>query len=347
MRAALFYCIRIWKFIGCCLLSPVMLPAQSASHYDSTYVVSYDSLLTVRSYLSQKYTLFVLEAPPGLPELQYRPNTKINLGMGATYKSITLNLAYGFGFLNRDRDKGKTRYLDLQSHIYGKSLQVDLFGQFYKGYFMYPRGLAAGDPHAFYQRPDLNVREIGVNAYYILNNKKFSYRAAFVQNEWQKKSAGTFLLGAGIVYGKTKADSAFVPHELMSFYSQRNIHALRYFELGPGIAYAYTFVWQEHLFVTAAATLSFDVGFVRETLENATQNKTSFSPNFLFRAVTGYNSADWNINFSWVMNRTAVNGSFVNGDYHITTGNYRFTVAKRFTPQGGLKRVLHKLDQLF
>lgn len=312
---------------------------------DTTFIASFDTSLTVRAFISQKYTLFALEAPDGTPQLQYRPNTRLNAGVGATYRSLTLNLAYGFGFLNNDADRGKTRYLDLQSHVYGRRVLVDLFGQFYKGYYLYPRGVATGNPHTFYQRPDLKVTEIGVNAYAILNHRKFSYRAAFLQNEWQKKSAGTFLAGAGFVYGLTRADSSFVPAQLRQSYPQREVRYLRYFEIGPGIAYAYTLVWQQHFFVTASATLSLDVGLVGERTSASRSSVVRFSPNFLFRSVAGYNGAVWSINVSWFTSRTAIKGNFSNGDYHVTTGNYRFTVVKRFTPHGGLKKVLTAIDR--
>lgn len=315
--------------------------AQSQPHYDSSYVISYADKVTGRAYFSQKYTLFVAEAPEGIKDLQYRPNTSLNLGVGATYRSLTLNLAYGFPFINQYKaDRGRTRYLDLQSHIYGYEWSVDLFGQFYKGYYLYPEKLASLAPETYYKRPDLRVQEMGVHAYYIFNNRQFSYRAAFVQNAWQKKSAGSFLLGGGITYGRVQADSNFVPATLASNYYQKDVNGLKYFEMGPGIAYAYTYVYREHWFATAAATLSLDLGIVTETAGSRSPRNTNFSPNFLFRAVAGYNGALWSVNLSWVTNRTSIRGENRMGGYHVTTGNYRFTVARRFDAGTTLKKIL-------
>lgn len=153
------------------------------------------------------------------------------------------------------------------------------------------------------------------------------------------------MLGGGITYGLVRADSAFVPSQLMDDYLQAGVNGLRYFELGPGAAYAYTYVFREHWFATAAATISLDVGLVRESQGESNQDNRSFSPNLQFRAVAGYNGPVWNLNFSWVTNRTSINGRYHGGGYHVTTGNYRFTLAKRFSPGNKMKRFLKKQNR--
>ncbi|MBC7849357.1 MAG: DUF4421 domain-containing protein [Chitinophagaceae bacterium] len=310
---------------------------------DTTYIEPYTKLITGRVFLSEKYTIFGLEGPK---QIQYRPNTRLSLGLGATYRALTLSIGYGFAFLNKDGGRGKTKYLDLQTHLYGAKWRYDLFGQFYKGYYIYPKGFAAAVPGTYYIRPDLQVNEIGVSAFHIYNNKRFSYRAAFLQSEWQKKSAGSFLLGGSFVYGSTKADSAFIPARESANYQQKDIRRLRYFELGPGAGYVYTFVWKQHWYITASATVSLDLGFVKETAVSDVKHSINLSPNFMFRSGIGYNSSTWNYNFAWVSNRTSVDGQFNNGGYNINTGNYRFTIAKRFTPGKKLRKMLSVVDNI-
>ena len=332
----------IFIFIGNCIF------AQDPSlHYDSNYVRSYSQKLTTRIYLSQKYTLFGVEAPKGIKEAQYRPNTTVNLGAGVTYKAFTLNLAYGFGFLNTDKTKGKTKYLDLQSHIYGLKWRIDFFGQFYKGYYLYPRGYASNNLKEFYLRPDLRVQEIGLHAYHMYNNKKHSYRSSYIQNEWQQKSSGTFVLGAAVTLGNVTADSAFIPSSLKNSFQQYSVNGVRYLELGPGAGYSYTFVFKKHWFLNASATLNLNMGITKEFLSGPSQNTLNFSPNLLFRTAVGYNSSDWNVNMSWVSNRTSIEGRYNNGGYHVSSGNYRFTIARRYDPGPKTKKFLRKLDAIF
>jgi hypothetical protein len=88
------------------------------AQFDSTYYVSYADMVTTRFYFSKKYTSLKLRNRNENYNMTYRPNTTLNMGVGATYKWATLNLAYGFDFLNPDRGLGDTKYIDLQFHGY-------------------------------------------------------------------------------------------------------------------------------------------------------------------------------------------------------------------------------------
>src|SRR5690606_10145591 len=100
-------------------------PASPPDHDTSYYISLADHIMT-RAYMSRKYTSVRLGAPRGTDDIHYLPNTTLNMGVGATYKSLTLNLAYGFPFLNRRDERGKTKYLDLQSHIYTRKWTYDI-----------------------------------------------------------------------------------------------------------------------------------------------------------------------------------------------------------------------------
>src|SRR5687768_12492840 len=157
------------------ILQALVGVAQSSN----TYYTSYDKIITGRFYFSQKYTSFRYRHDNEGINIRYRPNTTLNMGIGVTYKWATLNLAYGFGFLNRDQEKGKTRYLDLQSHLYGRKLIVDVFGQFYNGFYLDNDKLAPA-LNGYYLRPDIKVRFLGASGQYLFNHEKFSYRASFL-----------------------------------------------------------------------------------------------------------------------------------------------------------------------
>jgi hypothetical protein len=174
--------------------------------YDSSYYHSFIQDIVGRFYFSQKFTNPTLKGIDRSDKLRYLPNTTLNMGVGATYKPLTINLGYGFGFLNQDKEKGKTKYLDLQSHLYVRKWSFDLTGQFYSGYFLTPKGNNAPDGAQYYIRPDMHVTILGLAAYRVFNYKKFSYRAAMVQNEYQQKSAGTLLVGAEAYYGSHTAE---------------------------------------------------------------------------------------------------------------------------------------------
>ena len=339
------FCSRGFARLALAALFYFVLSAQSIAQtdtskkFDHRYYESYTDMVTSRVYFSQKYTSLRIKADEPVRDLEYRPNTTLNLGVGATYGWFTLNLAYGFSFLNRaDNPKGKTKYLDLQSHIYTRKMSIDLFGQLYKGFYAFPKRIVPQDRDLYYVRPDVKMRHWGGAAYYIYNWKKFSLRAAMLQNEWQKKSAGSLLLGAEFYFGTNSGDSALVPRILENNYQQSGVIKTRYFDIGPGIGYAYTVVVDEHFYGTAGVTVSFPFSFHKQWRYGVTEKRITISPDVLSRVGVGYNSDRINVSVIWV--NSSVQTKNDHGSYSIRTGNVRFNAAYRLEAGPKLKKKL-------
>lgn len=312
--------------------------------HDSTFITAYPTLVTARFYFSQKYTNFTVGADKGISDLVYRPNTTLNMGVGATYRYLTLNLAYGFGFLNNDHEKGKTKYLDLQSHLYSRKWAIDLSGQFYKGYYLNNKQIGYPGTASYYVRPDIGIVLLGGSAYRVLNSRNFSFGAATLLNEWQTKSAGSFLMGAEIFYGAISGDSAFVPTALAEKYDQAGIRKIHMVKLGPGAGYAYTYVYDKHFFFTGSFTANINAGWVREFNSTGSRDKITFSPNYIYRFALGYNSAVWACNFMLVGNEVNFRGAASPNNNFVRTGNFRLNLTKRLMPGPATKKRLHFLD---
>lgn len=324
---------------GCIALVLISSPVQAQS--EDPWFVTFEEQLTTRLYLAKKYTSVSLEGPEGTQTLRYRPNSLTTLGINGTYKSLSLTLGSGFGFLNPNQDeKGKTRSFDFQTHLYTRHWVTDIYGQFYRGYYLRDEGSGGNADRLYYLRPDIKVNIVGASVYRLFNGDQFSYRAGFLQNEWQKRSAGSFLAGVEFYMGRVKGDSALVPSEVSGFYPQAGIKRMRLIELGPGLGYAYTYVWNENFFATGSATINGDASFVKEETEAGSQNKVTFSPNATLRAVVGYNSELWAFTISWLHHSANARGASSDLDYRIKTGDFKITVARRFTPGRKLKRDL-------
>ena len=342
--------LSLLRLLAICIL--VILPGNAIlaqvfknNNRDSTYYVTSPELITTRFYFSQKYTAFTLRAPEDAQDLKYRPNTNLNMGLGASYRNITLNLAYGFGFLNKEAEKGKTKFLDLQLHTYPKKWSIDFYGQFYKGYYLSPKGFAANSPASFYLRPDAGVNLLGLAIYYVFNPNRFSYRAATLQSEWQKKSAGSLLLGGEAHYGVIKADSSLVPEKFGTSYPQVGINQVRFLSFGPGFGYAYTFVMQQHYFVTGSLSLNLNLGFSAETDRAHINNDVYAIPVTTYRFAGGYNSSKWHISATWTGNRLPVQGASSPNNYLLQTGNVQLKFGKKIMPGQRLKKRLRFLDR--
>lgn len=308
----------------------------------SAYYISYERQISGRFYFSRKFTSLLLRNRDNDILLRYKPNTTLNMGVGATYKWATLNLAYGFGFLNPDHGRGKTRYLDLQFHSYGRKVTVDVLGQFYRGFYLSPKGQAT-EPNEYYRRPDLRVRAAGASVQYIFNHKRFSYRASFLQNEWQKRSAGTFLIGVELFAGNVAADSSLIPTAVNA--TDVDIRRVRFIEFGPNAGYAYTYVYKEHFFLTGAGSLSLDVGFNTLINDERKSRATGINPNTLFRFSGGYNSDVWAVSMLYTSSAMRLASRNLEAGTLLRTGNVRLIFTYRFRPGKKVREYLKVIDE--
>ncbi len=291
--------------------------------HDTTYYQTFPEYLTARTYFSRKFTGFNVEyADFEGTTLKYAPNTTRNFGIGATYNWFTLNLAYGFSFLNPDQGKGKTDYLDLQSHIFAGKFNIDLLGQFYTGYYLKDYQTDDGQR---YVRPDLKVTELGVSVQYVLNNDRFSFAAAFQNTGYQKKSAGSLLIGWDIFYGRARADSSLVPQELNVV--TPDYDRLGFLKIGPQIGYAHTFVFLKHYYLTGSLAVALNAGLYRLKEANQKDDQYYMSADLGVRIAAGYNSERFTIGSFFVVQRVQASDNYRN---IISTGNLRVIAAYRF-----------------
>lgn len=320
-------------------ISMQMIYAQNTA--DSAYYVTFPDQLTTRIYTSRKYTEFTIKDRISDNNLKFEPNSTMNLGVGATYNGLTLNVAYGFGFLNPDQGTGKSKYLDLQAHAYPKNLVIDLFLQFYRGYYS-DLGEFSTATEPFLLLPNMRARKIGANVQYLFNGDKISLRAAFLQSEWQKRSAGSPFIGFELYGGNASNDEPFLPQGILSS-DERRFDATRYFQFGPNLGYVHTFVILKHFFITGYASTNISLGQQRLFFEESSQQKWGVSSNLFLRGFVGYNSEKWSINANYVHNRVNMirNNDF---DNSILTGNYRINFVYRISPSRKLKPYLDAVD---
>jgi len=311
---------------------------------DSTYVHSYDTMLTSRFYFSQKYVAFIFKNLNNQTSLNYRPNTTLNMGVGVTYGSLTLNLAYGFDFLNlgEEQKKGKTKYLDLQGHFYSRKITIDFLGQFYNGFYLNDDSYREPDG-SYYQRPDIQIREFGVKAQYVLNHKRFSYRASLLHNDWQKKSAGSLLLGFEIYGGTGKADSTFTPTATGTTKPPIDPQRLGFFEVGPNIGYAYTLVVHKHFYISGSVAASIVFGSNKISSELNDTRSNGISSNSFYRAFAGYNGPRWATGVSWVNSQINIASTNASIRTVVHTGNVRASFVYRFSPGPKLYKLLPRV----
>jgi hypothetical protein len=319
---------------------------------DTNYVASYLDHLTARLYTSIKSAGISLEDNRINQQIQYHPNEPVILGIGANYGILGLNIGFNFPFINQDDHKyGETDYLDLQTHIYLRPLTVDLYMQSYKGYHQ-------TDPNDWYtdwptidtlpKRPDVQSVSLGLNTQYIFNHKKFSYRAPFLQNEWQKKSAGSFLAGVNIFFVDVKGDSSLIPSSGgdTSFFDGLHFSQYRFFNAGITAGYAHTFVVKQHFFLTMSLVGGFSGGgswlYTSEESE-VDRSGYTLAGNITGRIAIGYNSKRVFVGISYlgiyVRNQSPIEETVLGYE----TGMFRFNLVYRFRLKRDM-RILSRPD---
>jgi hypothetical protein len=310
------------------------------------YVRDYSRRITARVFSSTKYNAFFL-ASPAYPDLVYRPNNRINVGVGASYRSLTLNIGFGLAIINDDNEvRGKTKFLDAQANIYNQHWATNLFLQVFGGYYVSSHDLAQVGWSQDTQRPyraDLVQFNFGASSLRILNDRRFSYRASFNQDAWQRKSQGSFLLGGYMTYYNLRADSSLVPtHLIDQFDPQARLSRGSFLDLGPMGGYAYTLVYHENWFLTLSAALGGGLSIQRVISDmgegEAARSGMGLGWHGQLRSGLGYNSA-WNcIGLSF--NQENIGYLITDqGNFRWNVGNVRLNLAHRFN------RKIHAADR--
>jgi len=279
---------------------------------DSSYIGFFKQKIAIRPYLIEQFTALSHQNYDD-DEVTYKPNTPYGIGLGVTYKNISLSGSYGFDFM-RDKKKGNTKSLDFQYHRYGRKFVLDIFFQNYKGLFT-----ETDEKNGIYTHyPDIHLTQYGAFAQYIFNGNKFSYRAVFDQDEIQLKSVGSFLLGGGVYQNRAKADSSMV------FIDKKQLNN---FQFGVSVGYAYTWVINKRVFISGSFSAGVNVG--AESIDRFGKERIKIYPTLFPRFSAGYNHDSWSLGLSTVINRVYVLYSDAS-KLSFDTGAFQFSFIKRF-----------------
>jgi hypothetical protein len=316
--------------IFCLVFFTSTIQAQVSITHDTAYYDTYPDKLTTRLYLSQKYMHINFPNAGGKEDMEYKANPKLNLGVGVSWHNLSLNIFYGFAFLNnKDTIKGETKGLNLQVHLFPRKWAIDVLAAFPKGFYLDPKGYAAANSNSYYYRPDIKFTLLGISSYRVPNKAKFSYRASIVQTEWQKKSAGSLLYGGEAFYGAIQGDSAFVPKKAQTGFEQADVDNIHFLDFGPGVGYAYTLVMAKHFYITGSLIGNLDLSFSSEEKNNTKENKISVIPATVYKAGLGYNSNTWNVSANWLGNGLWINSASASKNYFSPTGIYRVVLSRK------------------
>lgn len=313
--------------LACLVLVIGLSQSPCFAQIDSMYIAPFKQELSIQASVSSKFLTLVQEYDAkNIRNYSLLPNTPVNIGLGFTWKNLSMSGSYGFQFL-RDKSKGRTKSFDFQYHYYARKFVVDLFLQNYRGY----NKVYEDDEDTYIRASDVQITQYGAHGMYVFNNRKFSYKAAYNLSEKQIKSAGGFLLGGGIFQSRIRSDSTLV--------LRNNKNQQDNFQFGVSGGYGYTWVIKKHFFIAGSVTVGINIGADR--IDKFGKQKLEVYPTFFPRGSIGYHANDWSIGVSALTNGIAVQMSD-EASTMLSSGTLQLTFVKRFDTH---PKILNKLPK--
>jgi len=301
-------------------------------HRDSTRIIDLSDKLGLWFYGINKKYLFSIENNNSRQRLDFRPNSSVKMGLGFNYKWLGLGIAVNMPWAKSDDDKyGNTTRIDLQINVFTRSFGMDISAQFYKGYYISnPNDFMDWTKEQYPLLPDLATLSTEISGYYFTNNKKFSYRAAFVRNEIQKRSAGSFIIGSYLRADISNSPGGYIPDDLpIDLRDTFNIKSFSSLNLGITMGYTYTFVFLKNFFVNLSLVPGLGLkasGMYNNDGRVAYSNGVSIR--WVARVALGYEHKDFFLGVTSVVTSNSIRYEYVNAFSSNT--KLRFFVGKRF-----------------
>ena len=230
------------------------------------YIKTFPDKFTVRVGLLNTSNNFIYTDTNSADRIELEPNKKTYLGASFLFRSLELDLGFSPNFISNNSDNEGSRLFTLNFRMFWKQWMqtLDFYSQ--KGFFV---NTDLGNE----QFPNIRTLKVGGTTAYIFN-PKFSFRAIGFQNEWQKKSAGSFIPRFTFYYTKYKLGETDFDNEVNSYDVA----------IGPG--YHYNLVIDENYLLGVGSTLGSGINFTSST----TDTTVSALYEVIFRGNVGYNS---------------------------------------------------------
>jgi len=313
----------------------------------STYYTDLTDKVLVKFSSNIKYTGLQITNRNTSKTLKMAPASSLDLGLAFNYKWLGLGFSLGLpSGKESDSTKGKTQKFDIQLNVYSKRFVVDALYQRYKGFHI-------ANPGDFYnwdttsvfpQLPSMQISSLGVSAYYIFNYKKFSYKAAYVRNEVQNKSAGSLLVGPFFNRDGGNTVNGFVPSSLPS--DVQDSFDVDYFSsisYGLAVGYTYSVVLKNKFFMNFSLVPGLGVKNIKTNLNGKERASTNgLAGRVSYRFALGYEH-QW---FLLGLTAYGTQGNIVINNFEFKPGGgmFRLFVARRLDIVRKKKNPLNKLS---
>lgn len=291
-------------------------------NHDTSYIENFSDQFTFKLIGVSKFNNFKIKDNDLNTSAKYRPDRRLNLGFGLSYKWFAFDLAFNVG-IGEDSDFQNNRSMDLSATIFSSKQFISATYQYYYGYQMDKfSGFTPSEVPASNIRNDIRTKYFGLGYMFMFNYDKFSMKSSFIHNERQKKSAGSFCLGVNFGMLTIDADSSMIPTEFYNNFND-NLHLidLNATFASIGFGYMYTLVLSKYFY----ATLSFIPGIGI----NYGDYKTDYRSPYQTHLYLGFKT----------MNSIGYNGENIFCGFQYTSDSFRTRIAKQQNVNSGHAKI--------
>lgn len=260
--------LRSGLFLACILLHASITVAQhkkpnifkrfitAFNALDTTYITPNKYHWAVMMQNTNSFESFVLNSKETHQKLAFTPKPSVKVGPYIGWHWIFLGYTYDIMSIGKNETQTKTEFeLSLYSQMIGCDLIYRKTGNDFR--FRKIQGLDDNAQTAEALKKlegtsahGIEVGMMGINAYYVSNHDRFSYPAAFAQTSCQRKSCGTWVIGASYTRHELEFDydalhKAINPNNNndIQLSSDFQFKELKYTDISISCGYAYNWVF--------------------------------------------------------------------------------------------------------
>lgn len=276
------------------------------SDFDTLYISPnrYNYALLMSHFSDFEYYSVTSELPqPQKLSFSPIPNNKIGLYFGWRWIFLGWSVDVDDIFRKMSR-KNKGTEFDLS--LYTSKLGLDIFyrrtSNNYKVHKL--NGFSEHTPPGYTVNFDgLKVDIKGLNVYYIFNNRRFSYPAAFSQSTNQRRNAGTFIAGFSFSKHQLDFDYTRFPDFIQEAMNPgMKVNKIKYTNANLSFGYAYNWVFAHNFLACLSLTpaVAYKSSNVNAETHEGKKQYGSLSLDFLIRAGIVYNNGKYYAGTSFV-----------------------------------------------
>lgn len=276
------------------------------SDFDTLYISPnrYNYALMTTHFSNFEY-YSVTSNLPHPQKLSFSPNPHNKIGLYFGWRWIFLGWSVDIDDVYRKTNR-KNKGTEFDLSLYSSKLGVDIFyrrtGNNYKIHKI--NGFSEDIPSNYSENFNgLKVDIKGLNLYYIFNNKRFSYPAAFSQSTNQRRNAGSFIAGFSISKHKLDFDYYKLPLFIQETMNPgMKVRRIKYTNANISFGYAYNWVFARNCLACLSLTpaLAYKASDVDAEVHEGKQWYSKFNLDFLLRAGVVYNNGKYFVGTSFV-----------------------------------------------